>query len=115
MNCVIVLSGGTGTRLGTEIPKQYIEVAGMPVIMYCIRELQKSSSIDGICIVAAQEWHEYLCMWLEKEGIGKFMGFAPAGASRQQSIMNGLTFLKNKENGALDVQCANLRMGMRGV
>ena len=98
MNYAIVLSGGTGVRLGGDIPKQYIEVDDMPVIMYCLNTLQKSSCIDGICIVAALEWQGFLKEWFDKCGIVKFMGFAPAGASRQHSIMNGLEFLK--EQGA---------------
>lgn len=36
MNIAIVLAGGTGTRLGGDIPKQYIEVSGKPIISYCL-------------------------------------------------------------------------------
>lgn len=90
MNFAIVLSGGTGTRLKSDIPKQYIEVAGSPIIMYCLKTLQESECIDRICVVAADEWQQFLNDWIEKCNVTKFIGFAPAGASRQHSILNGL-------------------------
>lgn len=90
MRYALVLSGGTGTRLGGDIPKQYIEVAGIPVIMYSIITLQQSPYIDAICIVAAKEWQSTLNGWIREHSIEKFIGFAPAGESRQHSIMNGL-------------------------
>ena len=52
MNIALILSGGTGTRLGSEIPKQYIKVFDRPVISYCIEQLVCHEKIDGIQIVA---------------------------------------------------------------
>ena len=43
MNYAIVLAGGTGTRLGTDIPKQYVEVNGKPIIAYCLEKLQNNN------------------------------------------------------------------------
>lgn len=100
MNYAIVLSGGTGTRLKSDIPKQYIQVAGLPIIMYSLKTLQESSCIDHICIVAADEWQVFLDSWLKECGISKFIGFAAAGESRQHSILNGLD--KVSQNGAGD-------------
>ncbi|MDE6912113.1 MAG: 2-C-methyl-D-erythritol 4-phosphate cytidylyltransferase, partial [Lachnospiraceae bacterium] len=53
MAVALILSGGTGTRLDSDIPKQYIEVYGRPVISYCIEQLSCHERIDGIQIVAA--------------------------------------------------------------
>ena len=52
MNIALILSGGTGTRMGTDIPKQYIEVCGKPIISYCIESISKHPLIDVIQIVA---------------------------------------------------------------
>jgi D-ribitol-5-phosphate cytidylyltransferase len=51
MNTAIILAGGIGTRLGGEKPKQYLDVAGKPVICYCLDKFQNSSIIDEIIIV----------------------------------------------------------------
>lgn len=98
MNIAIVLAGGTGTRLGGDIPKQYIEVAGKPIISYCLDKFEKHTLIDNIVIVASEMWQNYILSWISKEGLNKFSGFAPAGSSRQHSIVNGM--LKAQSIGA---------------
>jgi len=91
MNVALVLSGGLGTRLGTDIPKQYIEVCGKPVVVYCLDTLCKSNEIDAIHIVAAKEWQAEILSWLDKFGIrDKFKGFSIPGENRQMSVYNGL-------------------------
>ena len=100
MNIAIILSGGNGTRLGGDIPKQYIMVAGKPIITYALRTFNEHEKVDGIVIVVAEEWKELLSEWIEKEEVTKFIGFAVAGSSRQQSIVNGME--KVYELGAKD-------------
>jgi 2-C-methyl-D-erythritol 4-phosphate cytidylyltransferase len=95
MVVAIVLSGGTGTRLGGDIPKQYIEVGERPIISYCIETLSRHEGIDGIWIVADKKWQPFLRERLGVADIkGKFMGFSEPGANRQLSIYNGLLDLE---------------------
>lgn len=96
----VILAGGTGTRLGGDIPKQYLEVFGRPVISYCIEKFEKHNLIDFIIIVAANEWQEFTTNVIKEERISKFAGFAPSGSSRQHSILNGL--IKACDNGIAD-------------
>lgn len=91
MNIALLLSGGTGTRLASEIPKQYIEVSGKPVILYCIEALSSHDRIDAIHIVAAPVWQEQIRLWLHTTDTGKkVQGFSDPGDNRQLSILNGL-------------------------
>lgn len=96
MNIALILSGGTGTRLGADIPKQYIEIEGRPVISYCMEQLAKHEGIDAVQIVAERQWHETILKCLEKYDCpkcgdkGKFCGFSEPGENRQLSIINGL-------------------------
>lgn len=101
MNIALILSGGTGTRMGTDIPKQYIEVYGKPLISYCIECISKHPMIDAIQIVAEEEWHELISESIEQlaktkdtEISSKFKGFSKPGANRQLSIYNGLEAIK---------------------
>ena len=95
MNIALVLSGGTGTRLGTDVPKQYLEVCGKPILIYCLETLCSSTYIDGIQIVAAFEWQETIREWLEEYRLdAKFKGFALPGENRQLSIFNGLQSIR---------------------
>lgn len=94
MNIAIILSGGTGVRLGGNIPKQYIEVNGRPIIADCIDTFESHEEIDGYIIVASSEWEEYV-----KGYVGtKFIGFATPGENRQLSIYSGLCSVNNIKN-----------------
>lgn len=103
MAVALILSGGSGTRLGMDIPKQYIEVYDRCVISYCIERLACHEEIDAIQIVAAAQWHEKIMECLNKyDRNRKFKGFSAPGENRQLSIYNGLCDMKEYVND-LDV------------
>ncbi len=103
MNIALVLSGGTGTRLGGDIPKQYIKVKGRMLIAYCLNMFAAHSAIDGIFVVAAPEWRDEIINECGRLGIGKaaITGFSDPGRTRQLSILNGLrdidTYVKSSD------------------
>lgn len=95
MTIALILSGGTGMRLGSDIPKQYIEVDGKPIIFYCLETLLLHPEIDGVQIVADPTWQQVILKELERVsaisgGLQKFRGFSVPGKTRQLSILNGL-------------------------
>ena len=96
MNYAIILSGGVGSRTGLDIPKQYHELNGKPLIQYVINRITSCDFIDGYVIVAASEWHDFIDEVMAKnagESSG-FLGYAVPGANRQLSIYNGLKLLE---------------------
>lgn len=106
MNYAIILSGGIGTRLGLDMPKQYYEVNKKPIIRYVIETMEQCEVVDGFVIVAAEEWQEYV-----REQISvpeKFLGYASPGENRQLSIYNGLCALRGiaKEEDMVLIQDA---------
>lgn len=91
MNIALILSGGIGSRMETDIPKQYIEVAGKPIVSYCIKTMSECDKIDAIQIVADEKWQSKFEKWLQTSDVKhKFRGFSTPGDSRQLSIYNGL-------------------------
>ena len=91
MNIALILSGGTGLRVGSSIPKQYIEVGGKPVITYCLKTLHAHEEVDAIWVVAEKEWQGKILSWLKMYGLeGSIKGFSLPGENRQLSILNGL-------------------------
>lgn len=111
MNIALILSGGVGTRLGGDVPKQYRMVGGKPVIAYCLETLAQQKEIEAIQIVAEPSWQEFIMengrksvsddSVLKASGKGesdsadsvwklKFQGFSLPGDNRQLSIWNGL-------------------------
>ena len=101
MNYAVILSGGVGSRLGLDLPKQYYKVGDIPVIQFVLETMEKHELIDGYVIVAAKEWQEFLldCMKSVRmsmstvSGKEKFLGFADPGENRQLSIYHGLQAL----------------------
>ena len=95
MVTALILSGGNGTRLGADIPKQYIKVFDRPVISYCIEQLSRHEKIDGIQIVAAPQWQEAILESLKQyDNAKKFRGSSAPGENRQLSIYHGLEDIK---------------------
>lgn len=93
MNIALVLAGGTGTRLGADIPKQYIEVRGKMIIDYCLETMEHSSDIAEVWIVADEMWREHI------KKVDKFKGYACPGRNRQLSIYNGLKAIEESLTG----------------
>lgn len=56
MNIAVILAGGSGTRLGNDIPKQFLKVAGKQVIEHTIDVFEKCDLIDEICIVSRPDY-----------------------------------------------------------
>lgn len=94
MNHAIIVAGGIGSRMKLDIPKQYLEVKGLPIILYSFRKFVSSPLIDSIVFVVADEWREFMNEWLSQEQYSAKVSFAHAGKSRQHSVYNGLLVLK---------------------
>ncbi len=86
MNIALILSGGSGSRLGADIPKQYLEVNGKMIISYCLAVFERCRSISAIQIVAEKYWQKVIT----KNSLTKLKGFSLPGATRQLSILNGI-------------------------
>lgn len=90
MNIAVILSGGVGSRMGINTPKQYIEVLGIPVIWYCLKTFVNSPLIDSIIIVRADDWSGYVEEQISSLETHIPVCFAEPGETRQYSIYNAL-------------------------
>lgn len=96
MNVAIVLAGGTGTRLGENIPKQFIKVLGKPVLAYTLEIFQNDENIDAIEIVCHKDWMDETNRICEEYGITKKRWMCEGGDTFQSSTMNGAFNLKGE-------------------
>ncbi len=88
MNIALVLSGGIGRRLISEVPKQYVIVKGKMIVTYTLETLCRHEDIDAVQVVAERAWWEPILN--ETTGVSKIKGFSLPGDNRQFSILNGL-------------------------
>lgn len=85
----IVLAGGRGTRMGAEKPKQYLELAGKPVIAFSLIAFEESMA-DEIYVVCDPEYDDMIKNIAKQYGISKLSGFASSGPERVISVRNGV-------------------------
>lgn len=95
MNYALIIAGGTGNRMGQDIPKQFINVYDKPVIVYTLEAFQKHPQIDAIQVVCIDGWHDILKAYAKQFGITKLKEVVSGGASAQESIRNGVYSLEN--------------------
>ena len=90
-NIAIVLSAGRGSRMHSDVPKQYMELRGMPVIAWSLKAFQEFEPVDEIILVASEEDIDY-CRYeiIEKYRYDKVSRIVPGGAERYLSVWEGL-------------------------
>ena len=96
MNVAIIIAGGSGRRMGQEIPKQFINVYDKPVLVYTLEGFQKHPQIDAIEVVCIDGWHEVVWAYAKQFGITKLKWIVPGGSTGQESIRNGVYNLEGK-------------------
>ena len=95
MNYALIIAGGSGARMGQDIPKQFINVYDKPVIIYTLEAFQNHPQIDAIQVVCLEGWHDILKAYAKQFGITKLQGIVNGGNSAQESIRNGVESLRD--------------------
>lgn len=90
MNVAIIIAGGVGSRMGQEIPKQFINVGEKLVIVYTLEAFQEHPLVDAIEVVCLAGWEQVLRAYARQYKIDKLKWVVKGGASGQESIRNGV-------------------------
>lgn len=97
MNTAIILAGGVGSRVGANVPKQFIEVMGKPVLVYTIEIYQLHPEVDAIEVVCHAKYIDYLHELIAKYNLTKVRWITNGGETFQESCLNGINFLEDKQ------------------
>ena len=90
----IVIAGGVGHRMGLDIPKQFVEIDGKPVLFYTLEGFQSHPLVDEIVLVCVDGWQEDVRQWADRFGITKLRSIVNGGETGQESIRNGVFSLE---------------------
>ena len=90
LNVVLLLAGGHGYRMHSTCPKQFMEIAGEPVISYTMQTFERHPETDRIYVVCNPEWFDFVEEAARKAGIRKFRKSFAAGQSSIDSLRNGI-------------------------
>lgn len=103
MDYIIIVAGGKGLRMGSDIPKQFLPVAGKPILMHTMQRFRDYSDTVGIILVlpkAQQGYWQELC---EEYSFGIVHTVADGGETRFHSVKNGLAQIPDKAHGIVGV------------
>lgn len=89
-NIGLIIAGGVGARTHQDIPKQFIHVNNIPVIIYTLEVFQNHPQIDAIEVVCLDGWHDVLKAYAKQFNISKLENIVNGGITGQDSIRNGL-------------------------
>ena len=96
MTTAVIIAGGSGTRMGQDIPKQFINVYDKPILIYTLEGFQKHPMIDAIEVVCLDGWHDILRAYAKQFNIDKLKWIVSGGTTGQESIRNGIYNLEGK-------------------
>ncbi|MBR1521900.1 MAG: 2-C-methyl-D-erythritol 4-phosphate cytidylyltransferase [Bacteroidaceae bacterium] len=111
MNIALLTAGGTGNRMGQDIPKQFMTIDNKPVIIYTMESFQSHPEIDGIAVICLKGWEVVLQSYANQYNITKLKWIFEGGCSNQDSIHNGLVGLK--KSGRKDEDIILVQDGVR--
>ena len=96
MTVSLVIAGGVGSRMGANIPKQFVLVENKPVLFYTLETFERHPMVDAIELVLIEGWEKDVEKWKEQYKISKLKWVVRGGASGQESIRNGVFGLEDK-------------------
>ena len=94
MNIALIIAGGSGTRMNSQIPKQFIKIHDKPIFIYTLECFENHKEIDAIQLVCRDGWQGRIKEDLEKFKITKVRDIVTGGATRYESIYNGMHSLQ---------------------
>ena len=95
----VVPAGGSGTRMGNEIPKQFLQLGGVPLLIHALRVFEASKTIAEIIVVVPRDAVAY-CQQelLPPFSFSKISTVIAGGVRRQDSVWNGLQAVDKRTN-----------------
>lgn len=96
MTVALLTAAGSGTRMGQDIPKQFIHVENKPIIIHTMAAFQEHPLIDAILVVTIPSWVDVVQAYARQFNITKLKWIVPGGETGQESIHNGLEKLREE-------------------
>jgi 2-C-methyl-D-erythritol 4-phosphate cytidylyltransferase len=94
MNTVIIAAAGRGNRMASDRPKQFLLLAGTPIIVHTLRRFEECESIQEIIVVLPAEESAGFLSMVGKFGLRKLVKVVPGGSTRADSVKRGLMSIR---------------------
>ena len=103
MDYIIILAGGKGLRMGSDIPKQFLPIGGLPVLMHTVKRFREYSKELNIMLVLPKQQQEYWQALCDEYQFMEDYTIADGGETRFHSIKNGLKLIPDDAQGLVGV------------
>ena len=103
MDYIIIVAGGKGLRMGSDIPKQFLPVCGLPVLMRTIRRFREYSADINIILVLPKAQQDYWQSLCKEYQFDERYSIADGGETRFHSVSNGLSLIPDNAEGVVGV------------
>jgi len=103
MEYVIIVAGGKGLRMGSDIPKQFLPIGGKPVLMRTIERFREYSADLQIILVLPEAQQEYWLQLCKEYDFDVEYRLANGGQTRFHSVQNGLALVPDDAEGVVGV------------
>lgn len=90
MNIALIIAGGSGARMGQDIPKQFIHIENVPIVIHTLQAFESHPDISKIAVVCLEGWETVLWSYANQFSITKLKWIFKGGKNGQDSIRNGL-------------------------
>ena len=91
-----ILAGGTGRRFGSQIPKQFLELGGEPVLVRSLRAFAESWEVHAAVVTVPEGWEEEASAMIDSAALSLKADVIAGGATRALSLKRALDFLAEK-------------------
>lgn len=91
---MIILAGGVGVRMGKPIPKQFILLAGKPIIVHVLEKVELLDDVERVVITCPKEYVAEMDQLIAHRNFGSKFGCVEGGVTRQESVYKGLQALE---------------------
>src|ERR1700761_7152718 len=89
----IIVAGGSGTRMQAAVPKQFLLLNGLPVLMHTMKAFHSSASQPSIIVVLPKDFHEYWQQLCTEHNFTIAHQLVSGGETRFHSVKNGLALI----------------------
>ena len=96
-NIAIVLAGGTGSRMGANCPKQFLQLAGRTVLEHSVGTFAQHPLIDEVAVVLDPQYHDEVRRCFDRHGWDKVRQLLPGGAQRSDSSLSAIRAFAGRE------------------
>lgn len=93
----VIAAGGTGSRMGKSIPKQYIDIGGKAIIVRTVEKFLSVGEVNKIIVLCPEAWVNYTAELIRENCPGESIVVIPGGETRNETLMRSIDYIESTD------------------